>query len=75
MVSLDRLPLSAELRAALRAWAARFDDLMRTDYEWPGDAARIAWVADGRALLGPVVEELGSGYDVSYHDVTERGAV
>lgn len=73
MVSLDRLPLTAELKAALRAWAARYDDLMRTDYEWPSDAERIAWTAEGRALLGPASEELGPAYEVSYHDVTERG--
>lgn len=70
-VSLDRLPLSAELKASLRAWAARYDDLMRTGYEWASDAARLAWTADGRALLKPVIDELGPGFEVSYRDITE----
>lgn len=66
MISLDRLPLSAELKGRLRAWADRFDALMHTDYEFPSDADEAAWIADGRALLGPVQEELGPDYDVDY---------
>jgi hypothetical protein len=65
-LNLDSLPLSSQLKQELRAWAARFDALSGTDYEWPSRAARQHWVADGRALLDPVRRELGADYDVTY---------
>jgi hypothetical protein len=67
MVSLDRLPLGAELKGRLRAWAARFDALMDTGYEWPSRMEEIAWVSDGRVLLETLKQELGRGYDIQYH--------
>jgi hypothetical protein len=66
MISLDSLPLSAELKIRLRKWAQRFDELMETDYEWPSDAEAAAWVAEGQALLEPLRHELGDEYDVTY---------
>lgn len=66
MVPLDRLPLGDELKGRLRAWAARFDALMDTGYEWPSRLEEIAWVSDGRVLLGTLRQELGRGYDVEY---------
>ncbi|MGH3189113.1 MAG: hypothetical protein ACRDPY_37870 [Streptosporangiaceae bacterium] len=74
MVSLDRLPLSAELKSQLRAWAARYDALMDTGYEWSGRLEEAAWDADGRALLEPLREELGRGYDVQYFDGSQGSA-
>lgn len=68
MVALDDLPLSAGLKGRLRAWAARFDALSETGYEWPSTAAQCEWVADGQKLLDPLRRELGSDYDVSYFD-------
>jgi hypothetical protein len=65
-LDLDSLPLSSQLRQQLRAWAARFDALSETGYEWPNVTEERQWVTDGRALLEPVREELGSGYDVTY---------
>ena len=70
MVSLDRLPLSAELRTSLRAWAARYDALMSSGYQWTSDAERLAWTADGRALLAPLINELGPGFNVSYREIS-----
>ena len=67
MVPLDRLPLDAELKGRLRAWAARFDELMDTGYEWPSRTEQIAWVSDGRVLLETLRQELGRGYDIQYH--------
>lgn len=68
MIALDALPLSTRLTQDLRAWAARFDALSETDYEWPNTADERKWVADGQALLEPDQRELGAGYDVSYFD-------
>ena len=66
MVPLEQLPLSQATRARLRAWAARFDRLMDTGYEWPNAAEHRTWLADGRALHRIVCVELGAGYEVSF---------
>lgn len=74
MVPLDRLPLGAELKGRLRAWAARFDALMDTEYQWPSRSEEISWVGDGRVLLETLQEELGRGYDVQYFDHCAQGS-
>ncbi len=74
MVPLDRLPLGAELKGKLRAWAARFDALMDTGYQWPSGREEITWVGDGRVLLKTLQEELGRGYDVQYFDHGTQGS-
>lgn len=76
MIPLDRLPLSAQMKARLRAWAGRYDALMQTGYEWSSDADEATWVTDGRVLRGLVQEQLGPAYDVKYLDeaVTPRGS-
>ncbi|HEU5008465.1 MAG TPA: hypothetical protein VFT67_15930 [Jatrophihabitantaceae bacterium] len=74
MVSLERLQLSADLKSRLRAWARRFDALMDTDYEWPSRMEEATWEAAGRALLEPLREELGPGYDVQYFDGGSQGS-
>ena len=68
MVPVDRLPLGAELEGRLRAWAARFDDLMDTGFQWPSRRDEITWVGDGRVILQTLQQELGPGYDVQYFD-------
>jgi hypothetical protein len=68
MVPLDRLPLRAELKGRLRAWAARFDALMDTGYEWPSLMEEIAWVSDGRVLVETLRKKPGRGYDFQYFD-------
>jgi hypothetical protein len=65
-LDLNSLPLSPELKQQLRAWAARFDALAETGYEWLSADHERQWVTDGRALLEPVRQELGPGYDVIY---------
>jgi len=62
----DALPLSPELKMRLLAWAAVYDQLMQTDYEWPNDQALAAFVRQGWALLAELREELGPGYEVWY---------
>jgi len=74
MVPLDRLPLSAELKSRLRAWAGRYDALMDTGYEWSSRLEGAAWVVDGRVLLGTLRTELGRGYDVQYFDHGRQGS-
>ncbi|MDQ2852895.1 MAG: hypothetical protein M3Y49_19580 [Actinomycetota bacterium] len=74
MVSLDRLPLSAELKSRLRAWAGRYDALMDTGYEWSSRSDEDDWERDGRVLLETLREELGRGYDVQYFDRGRQGS-
>jgi hypothetical protein len=73
-VPLDRLPLGDELKSRLHAWAARFDALMDTGYEWPSRMEEIAWVSEGRVLLETLRQELGWGYDVQYFDHGGQGS-
>ncbi len=73
-VPLDRLPLGDELKSRLHAWAARFDALMDTGYEWPSRMEEIAWVREGRVLLETLRQELGRGYDVQYFDHGGQGS-
>ena len=67
-LNLDTLPLSTTLKQDLRAWAARFDALSETGYEWPNAADERKWITDGRALLEPLRRELRPEYEVSYFD-------
>lgn len=68
----DELPLSPELKTRLLAWAAVYDQLARTNYEWPSDHARAVFVQQGRALLADLREELGGGYELWYFDESTR---
>jgi hypothetical protein len=71
MIQPDVLPLSEELKRRLSAWAAVYDGLMQTDYQWPSAAAQAAFVRDGRVLLAALREELGPDYEVWYvNDLT-----
>lgn len=62
----DALPLSPELKMRLLAWAAVYDQLAQTNYEWPSGQAQAAFIRQGRALLAELREELGDGYEVWY---------
>lgn len=69
MVKLDDLALSSGLKDRLRQWARRYDELARTDYNWPSEEIRESWVAAGRVLYEEVCVELGPSFDVQYfHD-------
>jgi hypothetical protein len=69
MVPLEELPLSADLVGRLRAWAGVFDDLARTNYEWPSAEAHLRWIDTGRSLCEEARAELGDLFDVAYfHD-------
>jgi hypothetical protein len=64
----DELPLSASLVAQLQGWVDRHDRLLGPRFEWPSEQAKVAFVEEGRRLLGLVRDELGSGYEVVYFD-------
>lgn len=70
MIPLDQLPLSNELKTALRDWATRYEDPIHTGYQWPSNAEKTSWIEEGRALLTPITQELGSGYDLTYIEQT-----
>ena len=63
---LERLSLSEGLIVRLRAWAARFDALQHSDYDWPDEATRMQWTEEGSRLTDEVRDELGPDYDVQY---------
>jgi hypothetical protein len=65
-INLESLPLRDDLIAKLRAWAARFDALQHSDYEWPDDATRVSWTEEGHRLTDLVRDELGPDFDVQY---------
>jgi|SRR5262245_16578083 len=46
MIEPDALPLSEPLKRRLSAWAAVYDGLMQTDYQWPTAAAQAAFVRE-----------------------------
>jgi hypothetical protein len=68
MLAPDALPLSAALIERLQAWADEHDQLLDTDYEWPSEDARIAWIDRGRPLAAQLRAELGPAYVVTYFE-------
>jgi hypothetical protein len=65
----EDLPLSADLIADLRAWAAVHDRARadRWNFEWTESEMRERdWIEQGRTLAALVQNELGDGYEVSY---------
>lgn len=72
MVPLDDLPLGLDLKKRLLSWARRYDELLESDFEWASPSAEAEWLAEGRRLLDPVRDELGSEYDVEYFEDYEK---
>ncbi|WP_152360520.1 hypothetical protein [Microlunatus speluncae] len=68
MLSLTGLPVSDRIRAELRTWAAEYDALSGTDYEWPDEDRHRVWVEAGRTLADRLAQELGEEYRVHYFE-------
>lgn len=66
MITLDGLSISEDLKAALRGWAAEFDGLAETDYEWSDDDHEQTWIRAGRGLAERLGRELGPRFRVHY---------
>ena len=66
MIDLDHLDMSAKLRAALRSWAAEFDALLTTGYEWPSRERADLWWRRGGHLAQWCNREMRPGYEVEY---------
>ncbi|MEZ0165855.1 hypothetical protein AB2L27_13940 [Kineococcus sp. LSe6-4] len=65
MVRLDRLPLSAQLTADVRAWARRHDELQDPPNPVRGTPAELGeWVRTGSELLVRLRAELGPRFEV-----------
>ena len=69
--SVDELPLSAETRSQLLAWAARYESGATDDREWASDRELDEFEAEGIRLWGLVRSELGSEWRVGYHSEIE----
>lgn len=59
-VDLLELPLSTDLKDALKAWVGNYSD-DRVPGDGPGDPA---WISEGAALLARCRTELSPGYEV-----------
>ncbi|KRE62678.1 hypothetical protein [Nostocoides sp. Soil756] len=66
MVDLDRLPVSARLRDALRAWAREWERLLGPAYVVREKDAYAAWLEAGRRHARDLEAELGRGWSVEY---------
>lgn len=66
------LPLSGALRARLAAWAEAFDATLNWDdpatSDFPDEAARQAFHAEGAALAELLRAELGGALDMDYRE-------
>jgi hypothetical protein len=74
-VSPDELPLSAELRAALAAWARAFDATLNHEYP-PDSGFRSAaeendFETEGRRLWNHLRAQLGGAYRVVFFSARE----
>jgi hypothetical protein len=65
-VQLEALPLSDGTRDALRRWAARYDALLGSDFEWSEPADAEAFEREGERLWRVVQDELGPRWKVGY---------
>ena len=61
---LDSFPLSDELKSRLAAWAAVFDRLPETGYEFSTESAEHDFEREGRLILAAVRAELDSSFVV-----------
>jgi hypothetical protein len=69
-VEPDQLPLTAETKAALRAWADAYDRTLNQDYPpdsgFPTPEDEEAFETEGRQLWKKLQSELGAHYKVVY---------
>jgi hypothetical protein len=77
MISLDSLPLSDETRAAVRAWAARWqEDALAEVRDLPTDATVQRGLGrEAAALCCRIAQELGPGWRVELSAYGGRNAV
>ena len=75
--SVESLPISESLRAALQRWSDEWTAAMCGDHgpdssRWraPSEEKRAAWDAKGRKLLAQLRAELGPDFEVGYRNET-----
>lgn len=59
------LPVSDDLAARLRAWAAHFDEHFHWERGWDGAGRAESHAREARRLHRALQDELGPGYEVS----------
>jgi hypothetical protein len=72
MLDPSELPLGAATVSALSAWAAEYQSLLTTDFEWRSPAAEAEFEATGQRLWRRVADELGPDWQVGYFSQSER---
>ncbi len=65
-VDLGALGVDPALVEALRAWNARCEDLLTTDFQWESPEVEAAWVREGLGLARWLQAQL-PGVEVRYH--------
>ncbi len=74
-VDPDDLPLTGDLKAALRAWAAAYDATLNQEYPpdsgFASPAEEEEFEAEGRRLWRELQAQLGPEYQVVYHSQRE----
>jgi hypothetical protein len=74
-IDLDQLPLTVDLKNALRAWAETYDKTLNQEY--PPDSGfaspedEAAFEAEGRRLWKDLQAQLGPEFRVSYYSSRE----
>lgn len=65
------LGLTAEFEDRLREWNSRYEATSLTNFEWPSDAALLAFLIDGHLLARDVQRQLGPGVVVLNSEADE----
>lgn len=72
-IEIDTLPLSDDLKAALRSWSERFDAILNRDDPASSAFASAeeseAFTLDGKKLADELGKQLGVDYEVSYRPI------
>jgi hypothetical protein len=76
VIDPDELPLTADLKAALRAWADTYDSILNQecpqDSGFPSPAEEEAFEMEGRRLWRALQHELGPDYKVVYKSIRDN---
>ena len=68
MVGGEQLPISPELRSQVWSWAEVYEHQTPESNSWTPACPMDEWLAWGRELAVALQEELGSDYEVLFHD-------
>jgi hypothetical protein len=75
-INPDSLPLTSDLKTAVRRWAEAYDSTLNQDYPqdsgFASQSEKEAFEAEGRRLGKELQAQLGAEYKVIYFSETDR---